>query len=369
MKVLHVEAGRNLYGGALQVLYLIEGLKARGIENLLACRAGSDIGLAAKPFADVRGMRMEGDLDLPLIVRLYRLIRAARPDVVHLHSRAGADVLGGLAGLLAGVPVVLSRRVDNPEQPWVVAFKYRLYDRVVAISEGIGEVLRSEGLPADKLRIVRSVVDARPFQQAPDKSRFRAEFGLPEEAVAIGVVAQLISRKGHRFLLQAMPGLIEHFPALHVLFFGKGPAEAGLREMVRKLGLDGRVHLAGFRDDLPSILPCLDLVVHPALMEGLGVSLLQASSAGVPIVAFRAGGIPEAVRDGLNGFLVPPGDVDALGEAVGRVLGDPVLARRMGEAGRELIAREFSVDGMVEGNLRVYRELLEEYAANDATRV
>jgi glycosyltransferase involved in cell wall biosynthesis len=366
VKILHVEGGRNLYGGALQVLYLIEGLKARGIENLLACRDGSDIGLAAKPFAEVHGMRMEGDMDVMLIPRLYRLIRATRPDIVHLHSRIGADVMGGIAARLAGVPIVHSRRQDNPEKPWMVALKYRLHDRVVAISEGIGRVLLAEGLPPGKLRVVRSAVDARPFQQAPDRPWFRAEFGLPEDSLAIGVVAQLISRKGHRFLLQAMPRLMERFPALHVIFFGKGPAEADLRELARKLRLDGRVQLAGFRDDLPRILPCLDLLAHPALMEGLGVSLLQAASAGVPIVASRAGGIPEAVRDGVNGLLVPPGDAEALGEAVGRVLGDPELARRMGEAGRELVAREFSVDGMVEGNLAIYRELLDGGSRNRA---
>lgn len=358
MKVLHVEGGRNLYGGALQVVYLVEGLKARGVENLLACRPDSDIGHAAAPFAQICPAPMAGDMDVLLIPRLYRLIRATRPDVVHLHSRIGADVMGGLAARLAGVPIVHSRRQDNPEKPWMVALKYRLHDRVVAISEGIGQVLLSEGLPAAKLRVVRSAVDARPFQRPRDEAWFRAEFGLPEDSQTVGVVAQLIGRKGHRFLLQALPRLLAQFPALHVLFFGKGPQESELQNLARRLGVADHVHLAGFRDDLPRILPCLDVLAHPALMEGLGVSLLQASSAGVPIVASRAGGIPEAVRDGLNGLLVPPGDVDALGQALGRLLGDAALARQMGEAGRALIEREFSVDGMVEGNLQVYRELL-----------
>ncbi|MGZ8217441.1 glycosyltransferase [Methylomagnum sp.] len=358
MKVLHVEGGRNLYGGALQVVYLVEGLQARGVENLLACRPGSDISRAAAPFAKVCGVPMAGDMDLLLIPRLYRLIRATRPDVVHLHSRIGADVMGGLAARLAGVPIVHSRRQDNPEKPWMVALKYRLHDRVVAISEGIGQVLLSEGLPASKLRVVRSAVNARPFQRPRDDAWFRAEFGLPDDSLAIGVAAQLIGRKGHRFLLQALPRLLAQFPTLHTVIFGKGPQEDELRKLAQRLGIAGHVHLAGFRDDLPRVLPCLDVLVHPALMEGLGVSLLQASSAGVPIVASRAGGIPEAVRDGVNGLLVPPGDVDALGEAVGRLLDNPELARQMGAAGRALIEREFSVDGMVEGNLRVYRELV-----------
>jgi glycosyltransferase involved in cell wall biosynthesis len=116
--------------------------------------------------------------------------------------------------------------------------------------------------------------------------------------------------------------------------------------------------VAGFRDDLPGVLPCLDLLVHPATMEGLGVSLLQASAAGVPIVASNVGGIPEVVRDGVNGRLVPPADVPALTTASLELLADAALRARFAEAGRDLVRREFSTDQMVEGNLAVYRELV-----------
>jgi glycosyltransferase involved in cell wall biosynthesis len=362
MKVLHVEGGRNLYGGAQQVLYLLDGLSRRGIENVLACRRGTTIARTAAPFAEVRAIPMGGDLDFLLIARLYRLIRQIRPDLVHLHSRIGADVMGGIAARLAGVPVVHSRRQDNPEKPWAVALKYRLHDRVIAISEGIGRVLSSEGLPAAKLRCVRTAVDPHPFRVPPDRSWLRGEFGLPEGSLVIGVIAQFIPRKGHRFLLAALPRLRERFPHLHVLFLGQGPLENELKQSVQRLGLTGHVHFPGFREDLPRILPCLDLVVHPALREGLGVSLLQTASAGVPIVASRAGGIPEAVRDGVNGLLVPPGNIEALEDAISLLLADPETARRMGQRGRELIEREFSVEGMVEGNLAVYRELWKERA-------
>jgi glycosyltransferase involved in cell wall biosynthesis len=109
---------------------------------------------------------------------------------------------------------------------------------------------------------------------------------------------------------------------------------------------------------MPRILPCLDLLVHPATMEGLGVSLIQAAAAGVPVVAARAGGIPEVVAHGENGLLVPPEDPDALREAVAALLADPARAGAMGRRGRERAARLFSVDGMVEGNMAVYRRVL-----------
>jgi glycosyltransferase involved in cell wall biosynthesis len=117
--------------------------------------------------------------------------------------------------------------------------------------------------------------------------------------------------------------------------------------------------MAGFRDDLPQLLPCLDLLVHPALMEGLGVALLQAASAGLPIVAVDAGGMPEAVEDGVNGRLVPPGNDEALANAIHQLLADETLRRRMGESGREKMRRGFSVQQMVLGNLAVYRALLD----------
>ncbi|WP_295412857.1 glycosyltransferase, partial [uncultured Thiodictyon sp.] len=180
---------------------------------------------------------------------------------------------------------------------------------------------------------------------------------VPAQGLWLAVVAQLIERKGHRFLLRALPPLAAAHPGLRVFFFGQGPKAADLAREAHELGLAGQVTLAGFRDDLADILPCLDLLVHPALMEGLGVSLLQAASAGVPILASRVGGIPEAVRDGENGVLVPPGDSPALGAALGALLTDPARRHALGAGGRALMAREFSIDAMVEGNLAVYQEL------------
>ena len=358
MKILHVEGGKRLYGGAQQVLYLLEGLAARGHVNLLACPAGCALGEAAAPFAEVHGLPMHGDADLAMAWRLVRLIRSTRPDLVHLHSRIGADVMGGIAARLTGTPVVHTRRVDNPEPPWLVALKYRLHDRVVAISEGIGQVLLSEGLPAEKLRVVRSAVDWSRYQMPCERVTAAARLGIPTDALLVGVVAQLIPRKGHRFLLRVLPDLAKAHPKLRVLIFGQGPLQAELDAEIAAMGLADLVRLVGFRDDLHQLLPCLDLLVHPATMEGLGVSLLQAASAGVPILASRAGGIPEAVREGVNGILVPPGDVPALGAALGHLLADTGLRRRLGEGGRDLMQREFSIDAMVIGNLNVYRELL-----------
>lgn len=358
MKVLHVEAGRHFYGGARQVAYLVDGLARRGVENLLACPPGAAIAAQASGSARVLGMPMRGDADAALAWRLARTIRAERPDIVHLHSRRGADLWGGIAARLTGAASVLSRRVDNPEPRWVAALRYRLYDRVIAISEGIRNVLLAEGVDPRRVACVRSAVDAGPYLAAVDRDAFRREFGLPARALVVGMVAQLIARKGHRYLIEAADALRGAHPELRVLLFGQGPLRGELEAEVDRRGLRDVIRFAGFRDDLPRWLGGLDVLAHPADMEGLGIALLQASAAAVPIVASRAGGLPEAVSDGVSGLLVAPGDVPGLVAALGRLLDDASLRRRFGEAGRARILSGFSVDAMVEGNLAVYREVL-----------
>jgi glycosyltransferase involved in cell wall biosynthesis len=359
MKILHVEAGKHYYGGARQVAYIIEGLARRGVDNVLACPIGADIAAAVGNTADVHQIAMGGDADIGMAWRLAKLIRAVQPDIVHLHSRRGADIWGGIAARLSGTPCVLSRRVDNPEAHWQVALKYRLYDHVITISEGIRKVLLQEGLAPQRVSCVRSAVDATPYLAPVDHAGFLREFSLPQNAVVIGMVAQLIPRKGHRYLIEAVDTLRKTHPDLRVLLFGKGPLQAELEHDIAQRHLTDIVRLAGFRNDLSQWLGGLDILAHPAEMEGLGVSLLQASAASVPIVTSRAGGLPEAVADNVSGLLTPPGDVPALTAALRRLLDDVALRRQMGDAGRARILAEFSIDAMVDGNLAVYRKVLD----------
>jgi glycosyltransferase involved in cell wall biosynthesis len=360
MKVLHVETGRHLYGGALQVRFLLDGLAAGwpADEHVLVCPQDAAIAAALRDRVRVVELALGGDLDLGMALRLRRLFAAERPDLVHLHSRRGADLWGALAARSLRIPVVLSRRVDNPEpRPWV-ALKYRLYDQVVTISQGIREVLLREGVPSGKVTCVPSAVDTGIYRPGGDRGWLHAEFDLPPDAVVAAMAAQFIPRKGHDTLLAALAGVLERHPRLRVLLFGQGPLHGEVSAEVRRRGWADRVLLPGFRDDLARILPAIDLLVHPARMEGLGVVLLQAAACAVPLVAARAGGIPEVCIDGETGWLVEPGDAAGLAAALDAALADPTEARRRGAAGRALVERAFSIPAMVEGNRRVYERLL-----------
>jgi glycosyltransferase involved in cell wall biosynthesis len=361
MKIVHVETGTNLYGGALQVHYLLRGLAAEpDTRNILVCPSGSAIAeVSRKDAVTVYAVPARGDLDIPFLFRLVSILRTEKPDIVHLHSRRGADVLGGLAASITGTTCLLTRRVDNPENTLAVGLKYRLYDRVISISEGIRDVLISEGLPPGKVTCIHSAVDTERYTGPWDRKQFRALFDLPPDGAVCGVIAQLIDRKGHRYLIEAIPEILKTVPGTVFLFFGKGSREKELKNQVQELGLGDSVRFTGFRVDLDEFIGCLDLVIHPALMEGLGVSLLQAAAAGIPIVGSRAGGIPEAVEDGINGFLVEPGNTEEISQAVTRLLVDQELASRLGDSGRDLVRSKFSIEAMVKGNLAVYRSLME----------
>jgi glycosyltransferase involved in cell wall biosynthesis len=358
MHILHIETGRHLYGGALQVLFLLRGLAEAGCRNSLACPSGSAIASAAGTCSQLYEVPVRGDLDAAFMPRLRGIIAVGRPDLVHVHSRRGADLWGGLAAWSRGVPSLITRRVDNPENPLVARLKYRLYDRIITISEAIRQVLLSEGVPAEKIICVPSAVDHRRYATPCDRNWFLREFGLQATDRTIGMIAQFIPRKGHRFLIEAAPDIIGRCPDARFLFFGKGSLLEDVRNMCARNRIGDRMVFAGFRTDLERVLPCLDLVVHPARMEGLGVSLLQAAAAGIPVVATRVGGIPEIVQDNINGYLIDVGDKRAIMRRIIELLADPEKAHRFGSTSRMIVRSRFSIDAMVKGNLAVYRQML-----------
>ncbi len=359
MRIVHVELGRHVYGGAEQVLMLLSGLMSHGVSNHLVCAQGTAIIPRAEALGvPVTALPYRGELDLVMTHRLYRAYRELAPSLVHLHSRRGADTLGAIAARLASLPVVLSRRVDTPEPRHLAALKYRLYDRVIVISAAIGQVLRQAGVPADKLVCVPSVIDPAPYLYPCDQAAFRATFALPPTARVVGMAAQFIARKGHRDLLAALPEVLTAHPDTVFILFGQGPLRAEIEQASAAQGLSRQVRLPGFVADLPRWLPCLDLVVHPAHLEGLGVILLQSAAAARAIVATEVGGIPEVVLHEKTGLLVPPAAPPALAHALCTLLADPPRARAMGEAGRQRVMATFTPAAMVAGNLQVYRGLI-----------
>ena len=359
LKVVHVETGRHFYGGPQQVIWLIQGLSEAGVDSVLVCPPGSEIDAVARQSGlQVTSVPCAGEGDFGFPFRLRRLLRLEKPDLVHCHSRRGADFPGGWGARMARVPAIVSRRVDSPESPTAAAIRYRPFRKVIAISENIAGELRRSRVGSKKLTVIRSAVDVDAVNPDPDRSRLETEFGIGEAQFAVAVVAQLIKRKGHRFLFDVLPGLLGEHPRIKVVCFGSGPDESHLKELAAKLGCKAAVQFAGFRHDLDDYLGAFDLLVHPAEREGLGVAILKGSAAGLPVIAFNVAGCKEAVRHLKTGILVPPGNVSDLQTAVGAMIEEPDIAAELGAAGRRLMADEFSVAAMVNQHLQLYDMVL-----------
>jgi len=359
MKILHVETGRHLYGGPQQVVYLISALLDRNHDCTLVCPPSSGVDAAARAAGiPVRNLFCAGDLDLPFAYRLTQYLQSSGPDLVHCHSRRGADMLGGLAASFADIPAVVSRRVDNTEMRLMAALRYKPFRKIIAISEAIAAVLRDHDVDPARIEVIRSAVDTDRFSAPADCAAFREAFAIPEGAIVIAAAGQLIPRKGHRYLLQAIADLRHSHPAVRLIIFGEGYLNNQLRAQAATLGLGDIVQFAGFRDDLDEYMGCFDIFAHPALAEGLGVATLKAAAAGVPVVGFNAGGLAEAVVDGETGTLVPAEDVGALQGAIAALIDNDELRARMGAAGRERMQKEFSIATMVDRHVALYESIL-----------
>jgi len=373
--IVHVETGRRLYGGALQVLYLLHGLAKRGVPVRLLLPSDSEVCESAR----ARGIRVDqiryrGEGDLPAARAMKRRFQAASAGLVHLHSRRGADTLGALAAAAARVPTIMTRRVDHSEPTWLVGPKYRLYRRVAVISEAVRQVLIRQGVPERKLSLVPSAVNVSEWSRPQPRSALDREFDLPPNRPAAALIAQFIPRKGHLVLVDALAALKQrhaaapaHAPGVPtVVLFGQGPGKQKTKTAAKAAGVDDCLRFAGYRTDLPEWLGAFDFLVHPALAEGLGVAILQAGAAGIPVVASAAGGIPEVVAHGKTGFLCKPGDPVDLARTISAVT-DPLsneasrlepTSGAMGRQARARIAKRFSVDAMVDRYLALYRAVL-----------
>ncbi|MFG0316186.1 MAG: glycosyltransferase family 4 protein [Planctomycetota bacterium JB042] len=364
IRTLHVDTERTWRGGEQQAVYLAAGLAARGHATEVAGPPGSPYVARAREAGLVaHEVRMRGEVDPVAMSRLARILRRGRFDLVHAHT-SHAHTLAAAAGAVAGVPCVVSRRVDfELRRGPLNRFKYRHgVARYVAISRAVRDVLVRGGADPDRVRIVPSGIDPSRLEGF-DPAPLREEFGIEGGTRVVGALGHFAWHKGFETLVDAAPLLRDRVPRLRIFLVGDGELRDDLRARAGGLADDGTIVFPGFRPDAPAFLRLFDVLATPSVMEGLNTTNLDALALGRPVVASAVGGIPEAVIDGESGLLVPPEDPAALANAVARVLEDPDLAARLGAGGRRIVAERFTVDAMVEGNLRVYRELTAREAA------
>lgn len=309
---------------------------------------------------------------LPSIAReLRQLGRAA--DVVHLNSNHPGSRLGILMGFAlpgAGRPVVCVEQgaspIDAIEVPrsiaWTLPTLYRWSRRsvsqVVAVSEENRRTLVDlYRLPAEKVTVVHNGADLTPFAD-PAPGTLRAELGLSPDQPLVIVVGRLAANKGQRFLVGAAPAILARFPTTHFAFAGNPEGRSDIEARIRALNLETHFSLLGFRSDVVNLLRSSDLFVLPSLGEGFSLAIVEALAAGLPVIATRVGGAAEIIAEGRNGFLVPPADAPALGEAVLRALSLTAEDREDFSRTARETAQHFSFEATARGLWAVYNRAL-----------
>jgi glycosyltransferase involved in cell wall biosynthesis len=311
--------------------------------------------------------------DAMALASLYNLFRRTRPSIVHTHS-SKAGVLGRMAARAAGVPVVvhtLHSLVFHDYQHPAVRYTYRtikrmmspLTDHYVSVSDDIREraIAARIGTP-DRHSTVRSGFPTEDFiNTLVDRSDARTRLGLPQDRVIVGVVARFFPLKGHEEIFEAARKLIPHHPDVLFAFAGSGPLLEEFRTRFADAGLTNNVHFLGRipPEEVAVAFSSFDVMAHASLREGLARVIPQAVLAGLPVVCYDLDGSREVVHHGVNGFLVPPRDTDALADRLAAVVGDPGLRQRMGGQRRDVVLKEFSVEEMVRGLDELYLTLLE----------
>lgn len=364
MRVAHLDTGRDWRGGQAQVLHLVRGLAARGHACLLLAPPGPLLERGRAAGVETLAWRPRTEWDPLAVLRAARALRRFGAEIVHCHS-AHAHATGVPAARLAGVPgAVVSRRVDfavggNP----LSRLKYRMpVDRYLCISRGVMEVMRAGGVPGTRLALVPSGVEL-PAAGARDPGAGAADLrgllGVAPGTPVVGTVAALAPHKDHATLLRAAARVTAARPDVHFAWVGEGGCRAALERERAELGLEGHVHLLGFRADALGLLAQFTVFALSSHLEGLCTSLLDAQSLGVPVVATAVGGVPDVVGDGRTGRLVPGRDPAALAEALLAALERPEDRARWAAAALVSV-RDFDVSRMVERTLAEYEAVLRE---------
>lgn len=312
-------------------------------------------------------------------VRLIRVIRSARPTIVHTHLQS-ANLYGRLAAWLAGVPVIVATEHNvyvGKARRYVAVERLlaRITDCLIAVSTEVQQFLGAQlRLPESSIRVVNNGVAAHspsPERVGEVRARLRSdERGREGSApgVWLGVVASLTPKKGHEYLLRAVAGIRGRGFACSLVLAGDGPERRRLETLTEELGLGGSVQFLGAVMDSAAVLDVIDVFVLPSLREGLPLALLEAMLAGKPVIATSVGGVPEVVQSGVNGLLVAPGRADELGRAIEMLLGSPELRSRLGAQARKTVESGFTEAAYLESLAGIYTELTSRKQAHAAGR-
>jgi glycosyltransferase involved in cell wall biosynthesis len=369
--VLFLFPSLQVGGAERQLEALVRRLDRHRFLPIVACQhAGGPVAeaLRAEGVA-VRQLSGPRRLDPFFLPRTLALVRRRRVRIVCTQGFS-TGVVGRLAALWGGAPVRIVLEHSTGERDMSPA-KHRLNRMLhsmtsawVAVAQGqVPYLTQTKGIPPEQIHVVHNGIDAAAYdlgnRRAAERRRVRQELGIDPTAPVAGSIAVLRPEKNLRSFVGAAAQVLRTLPEARFVIVGDGPQRQELFQEIMLWGLEGRVLLAGWRDDIAAVLAAMDVAVLCSTdVETFPVSFLEAMAAGLPLVATRVGGLPEMVEPGENGLLVSPGSTDELAQALGQVLADRDRTRRWGEASRRRVRQEFGVAPMVQRYEALFEALL-----------
>lgn len=360
-------------GGAEQVVMnLAKGLDRKAFEPLIVClnRKGR-----LAPQMEALGVRVvelgkKGAVDLLFLLRLIRLIKSEHPDLIHTHLFT-SNLWGRAAAFFTKTPVVIT---EHNVDVWKKKIHFMLdrlllpvSSRVICVSRKVEEFYRERVKGIEKQScVIYNGIETERFTENVSSTALRELLNLDNNAVILGIVGRLVPQKAHKDFIQAVEHLQARNHDIVGVIFGDGEMRAELEAYVAERFLKKHIIFAGFHENMAEVYPLMDIFVLCSYREGFPMTILEAMSANVPVVATDVGGVSECVTDHETGLLIPPHQVDRLSAAIEELLKDTGLRRRLAENGRASVHRSFSVEHMAGEHAVLYQDVLKARGKNAA---
>ena len=380
-KIVRIIARLNIGGPALHVVNLNKGLSSDRFESLLVTGSPNPGEGSMLDYAQENGVRpliipeMVGEAsfrprDIKALLRLYRILRMERPQIVHTHT-AKAGFLGRVAARMAGVPIIVHTYHGHvlhgyygPLKSWLLLQMERgmarISNQLVAVSPLVKEdLLAYRVAPAEKIHVIPLGFDLEPFFDCGSlKGEFRRELELSPGDQLVGILGRIFPIKNHRLFLESATQVAKQAPNARFVIVGDGILRSAMERYAGDLGIQQRVIFTGWRHDLPRIYADLDLLVVSSNNEGTPVSAIEAMASGCPVVATQVGGLPDVIENGETGYLVPAQQPAALAAAMLKLISNPQKAEQMGRAAQLSVKDKFSIGRLISETESLYQDLV-----------
>lgn len=383
IKILRVIARLNVGGPAIHAILLSNALNKIGYRDILVCgkvsESEGDMGYLAKAYGiepvyiPELGREISFKKDIKVFLKLYSIIKKERPDIIHTHT-AKAGALGRLAAICAGVPIKIHTfhghifdGYFNPARARMFLFIERFLaiftDRIIMVSKAVKEEIINKLKVANDSRsiVIPLGLDLNNFINYDRlKGEFHKKHSLPEDTILIGIVGRLVPIKNHKMFLDVARRIKDMLPELKVKFVivGDGECRNEIELYAEKIGISSSVIFTGWVDDVAGIYVDLDIVALTSLNEGTPVSLIEAMASAKPVISSDVGGVKDIIRDNENGFLTESRNVSEFCFKLSHLICDPEKRKTFGLRGRELVAKIYNKDRLVEDIDLLYKDLL-----------